>query len=48
MQKLNSKQTIYITLPKSDYIEPAAEKVIIEEDGSLMQGIISAISNIFK
>ena len=48
MQKLNSKQTIYITLPKSDYIEPAAEKVIIEEDGSLMHGIISAISNIFK
>ena len=30
MQKLNSKQTIYMTLPKNDYIEPAAEEVIIE------------------
>ena len=48
MQKLNSKQTIYMTLPKNDYIEPAAEEVIIEEEQSLISGIISTISNIFK
>lgn len=48
MQKLNSKQTRYITLPKSDYIEPAAEEVIIEEKEAGIKGIISAISNIFK
>ena len=47
MQKLNSKQTIYITLPKSDYIEPAAEKVIIEDEGGL-KGIIKGFLNIFK
>lgn len=48
MQKLNSKQTTYITLPKTDYIEPAAEEVIIEEEQSGIKGIINAISNIFK
>lgn len=48
MQKLNSKQTIYITLPKNDYIEPAAEEVIIEENQGGIKGIINTISNIFK
>lgn len=48
MQKLNSKQTTYITLPKTDYIEPAAEEVIIEEEQSGIKGIINVISNIFK
>ncbi len=48
MQKLNSKQTIYITLPKSDYIEPAAEEVIIKEQEDGIKGIINAIVNIFK
>ena len=48
MQKLNSKQTTYITLPKTDYIEPAAEEVIIEEKQGIIKGIISEIGNIFK
>jgi len=48
MQKLNSNQTIYITLPKTDYIEPAAEQVVIEETQSGIKGIISGIGNIFK
>lgn len=48
MQKLNSKQTTYITLPKSDYIEPVAEQVIIEEEESGIKGIINTIKNIFK
>lgn len=48
MQKLNSKQTRYITLPKNDYIEPAAEQVVIEEKEGGIKGIISTISNIFK
>ena len=45
MQKLNPKQMIYVTLPKTDYIEPAAEEVIIEEQNS---GIINKILSIFK
>ena len=48
MQKLNSKQTIYITLPKSDYIESATEEMIIDEEPSGLKGIINAITNIFK
>lgn len=48
MQKLNSKQITYITLPKNDYIEPATEEVIIDEDTNWFGGIINTISNIFK
>ena len=32
MKKLTNKQTIYITLPKKDYVESPSEKVIIEEE----------------
>ena len=48
MQKLNSKQTRYITLPKTDYIESAAEEVVIEENEGGIKGIIKQIWNIFK
>lgn len=33
MKKLTNKQTVYINLPKKDYVESPSEKVIIEEDG---------------
>ena len=45
MQKLSTKQTIYVTLPKKDYVETASEKVIIEEEESLWQKIIDKIFN---
>lgn len=32
MQKLTNKQTIYVNLPKKDYIEPATEKVEISDN----------------
>ena len=32
MQKLTSKQIVYVSLPKKDYVEAASEKVIIEEE----------------
>ena len=32
MQKLSSKQTVYITLPKKDYVKKAAEKVVINDN----------------
>lgn len=48
MQKLNSKQTKYVTLPKNDYIESAAEEVVIEETDGGIKGIINKIGNIFK
>ena len=48
MQKLNPSQTIYITLPKTDYIEPAAEEVIIEKEDTGLKGIMNKIMNTFK
>lgn len=47
MQKLTSKQTVYITLPKKDYVEPSTEKVIIEEDTNLFTKISSFINELF-
>ena len=32
MQKLTNKQTVYITLPKKDYVEAASEEIVKEEE----------------
>ena len=32
MQKLTNKQTVYVSLPKKDYIEPATEKIEISDN----------------
>lgn len=37
MQKLDNKQKVYVSMPKKDYIEAAAEQVVIEEDNSLLK-----------
>lgn len=47
MQKLSTKQTVYISLPKKDYIQPATESVVIEEDEGLVNKIINKIKDIF-
>lgn len=39
MQKLDNKQKVYVSLPKKDYIQPATEEVIIEENLSIWQKI---------
>ncbi len=31
MSKLTNKQTVYVTLPKKDYVESASEKIVIED-----------------
>ena len=43
MQKLTNKQTVYVALPKKDYIEPATEEVIIEKEESWIQKIVNKI-----
>ena len=48
MQKLNSKQTEYVILSKGDYIEPASEDVIIEDNQSIVKTIINKIGSLFK
>ena len=45
MQKLTSKQTEYITLPKKDYVESATEEIKIEDDESFIEKIINKIFN---
>lgn len=48
MQKLTNKQTEYVTLPKTDYIEAASEQVIIEEEKSVLETIGDLINQLFK
>ena len=47
MQKLTSKQTIYLNLPKKDYVEPSTEEVVIEESSGIWHAIVSFFENIF-
>lgn len=44
MQKLENSQSVYINLPKQDYIEPASEEIIQEENISLWEKIINFIT----
>ena len=41
MQKLDNSQKVYVSLPKKDYIEPAVEKVTIEENQNVFQKILN-------
>lgn len=43
MQKLTNKQTVYVSLPKKDYIESAKDNVVIEQNESWIQKIIKII-----
>ena len=45
MQKLTNRQTIYITLPKKDYVESAIEEVIIKKDKNLWDKFLDKIFN---
>ena len=47
MQKLNSKQTVYLSLPKKDYVEPSTEEIILEEERGILNSIKEFIYNIF-
>ena len=48
MQKLTNKQTEYVSLPKTDYIEAASEQVVIEEEKGLLETIGDYLSQLFK
>lgn len=43
MQKLSSKQTVYVTLPKKDYVESASEKVVIEQNKNWFEKLADKI-----
>jgi len=48
MQKLTNRQTEYVNLPKIDYIETAAEEVVMEEKTGLLETIGNYLSQLFK
>ena len=41
MQKLSNDQKIYVSLPKQDYVAPASEQIVIEEEQNLFQKIFN-------
>ncbi len=43
MEKLTSKQTVYVNLPKKDYVEAATEKVVVQEEKSWLQKVVDWI-----
>ena len=45
MQKLTNRQTIYVSLPKKDYVESASEEVVIEDNQYWFQKLIDKILN---
>ena len=48
MQKLTNRQTEYISLPKTDYIEVASEHVVIEENKGIFEKIGDFFAQLFK
>lgn len=47
MQKLTSRQIVYITIPKKDYVENKAEEIIIKEEKNIFENIIDTIKGLF-
>lgn len=45
MQKLTNKQTVYINLPKKDYVEAASEEVVIEKEQNWFAKFIDKVFN---
>lgn len=48
MQKLTNKQTEYVNLPKTDYIESATEDVVLEEEKGILEIIGNYLVQLFK
>lgn len=45
MQKLTNKQTVYVSLPKKDYVESASEEVVIEKEKNWFEKLVDKIFN---
>ena len=45
MQKLTNKQTVYVNLPKKDYVEPATEEIVEDEEKSWFEQFIDNVFN---
>ena len=47
MSKLTNKQTVYVTLPKKDYVESASEQIVIDENQDNDNWFVNFIEKIF-
>ena len=45
MQKLTNRQTVYINLPKKDYVESASEEVVVEQENNWFQQLVEKLFN---
>ena len=45
MQKLTNKQTVYISLPKRDYVESASEEIVVEKEKNWFEKFTDKIFN---
>jgi hypothetical protein len=48
MQKLSNSQKIYVNLPKEDYVAPASEQVVIEENTNFFQKLFNGFTKSVK
>ena len=48
MKKLDDSQKVYVTLPKKDYVQPASEQVVVEDQTSWYEKLINSIMDLFK
>ena len=48
MQKLGNNQKIYVNLPKEDYVAPATEQVIIEDNSNFLQKLVRGFTKSIK
>ena len=48
MQKLDNNQKVYLDLQKRDYVEPASEKVIIDDNSSWFNKLLEKLTQIIK
>ncbi len=45
MQKLTNKQTVYVTLPKKDYVESASVEIVVEKEKNWFEQLVDKIFN---
>lgn len=43
MQKLTNKQTVYVTLPKKDYVESASVEIVVEKEKNWFEQLVDKI-----
>ena len=48
MQKLDNSNKIYLDLQKKDYVEPASEEVILNDNSSWFEKLIKKLTQIIK